>query len=76
MIPKSIASLRVDELRTLLLLDPEIDQNNKILAQSLMSQEEHQCSQMPAGQCGSREKHRSIEAALNKVLTQDICCQK
>jgi hypothetical protein len=30
MIPKSVASLRVDKLRTLLLLDPEFNQNNKL----------------------------------------------
>ena len=41
----------------------------------LMSQAE-KSSQMPAKQYNRRKKHRSMEAALNKVLTQDIWCQK
>ena len=40
MISKSTASLRVDKLRTILLLDPEFNQNNKILGRFLMSQVE------------------------------------
>jgi hypothetical protein len=64
-------SLRVDKLRTLLLLDPEFNQNNKILGRSLMRQAEAH-SQIPPEQYGSRKKHRAIEAALNKVLTQRI----
>jgi hypothetical protein len=75
MIPKSNASLRVDKLRTILLLDPEFNQNNKILGRSLMARAEL-FSQMPAEQYGSRKKHRAIEAALNKILTQDIWRQK
>jgi hypothetical protein len=75
MIPKSTASLRVDKLLTLLLLDPEFNQNNKMLGRSLMTQAEA-FDQMPAEQYGSRKKHRAIEAALNKVLTQDIWRQK
>jgi hypothetical protein len=75
MIPKSTASLRVDKLRTLLLLDPEFNQNNKILGRALMSHAEA-FDQMPAKQYDSRKKHRAIEAALNKVLTQDIWRQK
>ena len=75
MIPKSNASLRVDKLRTILLLDPEFNQNNEPLGRSLMSQAEA-FSQTPAEQCGSRKKHRAIEAALNKVLTQDVWRQK
>jgi hypothetical protein len=42
MIPKSIASLRVDKLRTILLLDPEFNQNNKLLGRSLMRQAKKQ----------------------------------
>jgi hypothetical protein len=75
MIPKTTASLRVDKLRTILLLDPEFNQNNKHLGRSLMTQAESY-SQMPPEQYGSRKKHRSIEAVLNKVLTQDIWRQK
>ena len=75
MIPESTASLRVDKLRTILLLDPDFNQNNKILGRSLMSQAE-QFLQMPAEQYGSQKKHRSVEAALNKVLTQDIWREK
>jgi hypothetical protein len=75
MIPKSVASLRVDKLRTILLLDPEFNQNNKLLGRSLMSHAE-KYAQMPAEQYGSRKKHRAVEAALNKVLTQDIWRQK
>jgi hypothetical protein len=70
-IPISVASLRVDKLRTILLLDPEFNQNNKLLGRSLMRQAEKH-SQMPAEQCGSHKKHRAVEAALNKVLAQDI----
>jgi hypothetical protein len=76
MIPKSTASLRVDKLRTLLLLDPEFNQNIKILGRNLMSHAEASAHQMPAEQDGSRKKHQAIEAALNKVLTQDIWLQK
>jgi hypothetical protein len=75
MIPKSTTSLRVDKFRTLLLLDPEFNQNNKILGRSLMARAE-QYSQMPDEQYGSHKKHRAIEAALNKALTQDIWHQK
>jgi hypothetical protein len=71
MIPKSVASLRVDKSRVLLLLDPEFNQNNKALGRSAMAHAEA-LSQVPAEQYGSRKKHRAIEAALNKVLTQDI----
>jgi hypothetical protein len=71
MIPKSVASLRVDKLRTWLLLDPEYNQNNKLLGHSVMAHAE-KYGQIPAEQYGSRKKHRAIEAALNKVLTQDI----
>ena len=46
MIPKSAISLRVDKLRTILLLDPEFNQNNKILGRSLMSHAEAH-SQIP-----------------------------
>ena len=53
MIPKSTASLRVDKLRTILLLDPEFNQDNKMLGQSLMSQAEQFSHQMPAEQYGS-----------------------
>jgi hypothetical protein len=74
-IPKYVASLQVDKLRTLLLLDPEFNSNNKILGRSLMTHTETH-SQIPTGQYGSRKKHRTIEAALNKVLTQDIWRQK
>jgi hypothetical protein len=52
------------------LLDPEFNHNNKLLGRSLMSHAE-KYSQIPAEQYGSRKKHRAIEAALNKVLTQD-----
>ena len=45
MIPKSTASLRVNKLWTILLLDPEFNQNNEILGRSLISQAE-QFSQM------------------------------
>jgi hypothetical protein len=75
MIPKSVASLWVDKLRTLLLLDPEYNQNNKLLGRSVMAHAE-KYGQIPAEQYGSRKKHRAIEAALNKVLTQDIWRQK
>jgi hypothetical protein len=46
-IPKSVASLRVDKLRTLLLLDPEFNHNYKILGRSLMTHAETH-SQIPA----------------------------
>jgi hypothetical protein len=75
MIPKSTASLRVVKLCTLLLLDPEFNQNNKILGRNLMSHAEAS-AQMPAEQYGSRKKHRAIKAALNKVLIRDIWRQK
>jgi hypothetical protein len=75
MIPKSVASLWVDKLRTLLLLDPEFNQNNKLLGRSVMVHAEHH-NQMPAEQYGSRKKHRAIEAALKKVLTHRIWHQK
>jgi hypothetical protein len=75
MIPKSITSLRVDKLYTLLLLDPEFNQNNKALGRAAMlNAKEH--SQIPPEQYGSRKRHRAIEAALNNVLTQDIWRQK
>jgi hypothetical protein len=76
MIPKTTtASLRVDKLRTILLLDPEFNQNNKMLGRSLMTQAGSYL-QMPPEQYGSRKKHRSIKAALNKILIQDVWRQK
>jgi hypothetical protein len=74
-IPISVASLRADKLRTLLLLHPEFNQNNKLLGRSVMCHAETY-AQMLAGQYGSKKKRRAIEAALNKVLTQDIWRQK
>jgi hypothetical protein len=38
MIPKSVASLRVDKLGTILLLHPKFNQDNKLLGRSVMSQ--------------------------------------
>jgi hypothetical protein len=75
MIPKSVASLWVDKLHTLLLLNPEYNQNNELLGCSVMAHAE-KYGQIPAEQYGSRKKHRDIEATLNKVLTQDSWQQK
>jgi hypothetical protein len=75
MIPKSVAFLQVNKLRTLRLLDPEFNQNNTLLGRSVMAHTEAY-SHIPAEQYGSRKKHRAIEAALNKFLTQDIWYQK
>ena len=69
-VPKSMASPRVDELRAILLMDPKLDQNNKLLSRSLMSHAEKH-SQIPAEQHGSGEKHHAIEAALN----EDTLCR-
>jgi hypothetical protein len=75
LIPKSVASLRVDKLQTILLLHLEFNQNNKLLGRAVMSQAEAY-AQMPPEQYGSRKKHQAIKAALNKVLTQDIWRRK
>jgi hypothetical protein len=74
MIPKSVASIRVDKLRTILLTDPEFNHNNKLLGRSAMAHAEA-LGQLPAEQYGSRKYHRSTDTTKwnDTDRDRDLC---
>ena len=64
----------VDKLRTIILFDPEANQNFKFLGRAVMAHAE-QHNQLAAEQYGSRKRKTAILHALNKRLTYDILRQ-
>jgi hypothetical protein len=74
MLLKQEGNYRVDKLRTIILFDPEANQNFKFIGQKVMAHaEKHQ--QLAAEQYGSRKKKTAILHALNKRLSYDILRQ-
>ena len=74
-IPKKVDSIDVTDLRFLQLMNTFFNMNNKRMGRSMMSHAEKYDMLAPE-QYGSRKRHKSIDAALNKVLTSDISRQK
>ena len=61
----------IEKMRTILLMNSELNINNKKLGREMMANaEEH--GAIAREQYGSRRHHRSITAALNKRLTMDM----
>jgi Reverse transcriptase (RNA-dependent DNA polymerase) len=75
MIPKKQDSLRVDKLRTIVLMEADFNFLNKIIGRRIMQQAEEARSIAPE-QFGSRKQKISITNALNKLLTTDILRQE
>jgi endonuclease/exonuclease/phosphatase family metal-dependent hydrolase len=62
-------------MRTIQLMNSELNLNNKKLGRDLMTRGE-KSNLIAREQFGSRKKHQSITAALNKRLTMDLLRQK
>ena len=74
MIEKKAGNYRVDKLRTILLYEADFNQNNKLMAKTMMRQAEtHQL--LAPEQYGSRKFHNAQDQSLNKCLTFDILRQ-
>ena len=74
MIPKKVDSIRVDKLRTIVLLEPDFNFTNKIIGKRVMANAERAQSIAPE-QFGSRKNKSAIIHAVNKQLTTDILRQ-
>ena len=74
-IPKKANVLYVDKMRTICLMDPAFNMNNKFYGRKLMAHSER-LGTLADEQSGSRKGRRSAEVALQKVLTMDILRQK
>ena len=74
-IPKKANVLYVDKMRTICLMDPAFNMNNKFYGRKLMAHKER-LGTLADEQSGSRKGRRSAEVALQKVLTMDILRQK
>jgi hypothetical protein len=61
----------VEKMRTITLMHAEFNMNNKKLGKDLLANAEKHAAIAPE-QFGSRKKHQSIVAALNKRLTMDL----
>jgi Reverse transcriptase (RNA-dependent DNA polymerase) len=75
MIPKKQDSLRVDKLRTIVLMEADFNYLNKIVGRRIMKNAEEGKS-IAQEQFGSRKTKSSIGNALNKLLTIDILRQE
>jgi hypothetical protein len=62
-------------MRTIQLMNSELNMSNKKLGRDLMTRGE-KCKLIAREQYGSRNKHQSIMAALNKRLTMDLLRQR
>ncbi len=65
----------INLMRTIQLMNSELNMNNKKLGRDLMTRGE-KCKLIAREQYGSRKKHQSITAALNKRLTMDLLRQR
>jgi hypothetical protein len=74
MLLKREANYQVDKLRTIVLFDPEANQNFKFLGKAVMHHAE-QYGQLAEEQYGSRKQKTAILHALNKRLSYDILRQ-
>jgi hypothetical protein len=75
MIPKKIGSLKANQLRTIVLMEPDFNLVNKIMGKRLMANAERFQSVAPE-QFGSRKRKSAINHAINKQLTIDILRQE
>ena len=73
-IPKKVADLRVSKMRTICLMDPAYNMNNKAYGRHLMEYNERKGT-LADEQSGSRKWRRAVEVALQKVLTMDLLRQ-
>ena len=75
MIPKKADSILVEQLRIIILYHALFNQGNKRMGRIIVKHAELH-NQIPWEAYGSRQQHRSIECALNKVLTTDTLRQQ
>jgi hypothetical protein len=74
MIPKKTNRTDIDNLRTICLFEVDANFSFKHIGRQMMiNAEKHQT--LAKEQYGSRKRHRAIDLALNKVLTNDILRQ-
>ena len=70
-IEKKPGEIRVDLMRTIQMMNSELQANNKRVGKAAMRYaESHQL--IPKGQFGSRKQHQAIDLALTKRLTWDL----
>jgi hypothetical protein len=74
MIPKKKDSIRVDKLRTIVLMEPDYNFFNKLIGKWVMANAEKAGSLAPE-QFGSRKQKSSIQHAINRQLTTDVLPQ-
>jgi hypothetical protein len=75
LIPKKTNSSAIEKLRIIVLFHALFNLNNKRVGRDMIANAER-LNQIPWEAYGSRKKHRSIECAVNKVLTTDIARQE
>jgi Reverse transcriptase (RNA-dependent DNA polymerase) len=75
MIPKKQDSIRVDKLRTIVLMEPDFNFMNKIIGKRVMNHAEKARSIAPE-QFGRRKGKNSIQNAIKKQLATDILRQE
>ena len=71
MLQKKLDKFEVMTLHTILLYEPDFNQNNKKLGRDMMYNAE-QLKTLAVEQFGSRKALSAVDHALNKVLTFDI----
>ena len=62
-------------MRCIQLMDAEFNMKNKVLGRRVLRNAE-EAKAIKADQCGSRKRHKAINAVLNKVLLTDALRQK
>jgi hypothetical protein len=75
LIPKKTTSSAIEKLRIIVLFHAMFNMNNKRIGRDMIENAE-KLHQIPWEAYGSRKRHRSIECAVNKVLTTDIARQE
>ncbi|CAJ1944178.1 unnamed protein product [Cylindrotheca closterium] len=70
-IEKKPGEIRVDLMRTIQMMNLELQANNKRVGKSAMAYAEKH-NLIPKGQHGSRKRHQAIDLALTKHLTWDL----
>ena len=73
-IPKKEDVLRAELMRTIVLMPPPYNMNNKWYGRKFMKHNEA-LGTIPQEQAGSRKRHRSALVALKKVLSMDLLRQ-
>jgi hypothetical protein len=75
LIPKKTTTSAIEKLRIIVLFHALFNMNNKRVGRDMIANAER-LNQIPWEAYGSRKRHRSIECAVNKVLTADIARQE